>query len=114
MSKLSNPEFCKKVKAEIYKQHSKHCAYRSGLLAQEYKRRGGTYTGTKTQKGLTRWFSDDWRNQRGKIGYMKTGDIYRPTKRITFQTPTTHGELSAAAVRKAMEEKPRAGRVRKY
>ena len=114
MSKPSNPELYEKVKTEIYKQHPTHSAYRSGLLVQEYKRRGGTYTGKKPQKGLTRWFAEDWRNQRGEVGYAKKGDIYRPTNRITAKTPKTHGELTSAEIRKAMKEKAKTGRVKKY
>ena len=82
-------ELYEKVKTEIYKKHPQHSAYRSGLIVQEYKKRGGKYSGTKPQKtGLKRWFAEEWKNQRGEVGYSKKGDVYRPTKRITEKTPT--------------------------
>ncbi len=95
MSTPLNKELYEKVKAEIYKQISKHGAYRSGLIVQEYLRRGGKYIGEKPiNKGLDRWFKEEWKNQEGKIGYHSKSDIYRPTKRITSETPTTISELT--------------------
>ena len=38
------------VKEEIYKKYPKHSAYRSGLIVQEYKKRGGTYEGKETKQ----------------------------------------------------------------
>ena len=49
MSEPANKKLYEKVKAEIYKKHPKHSAYRSGLLVQEYKRQGGTYKGKEKQ-----------------------------------------------------------------
>ena len=114
MAKPSNPELYKKVKAEIYKKYPKHSAYRSGLLVKEYKARGGKYTGAKPKNGLTRWFREDWRNQRGETGYSKKGDVYRPTKRITKDTPTTFQELTKSQIEKAQREKMKTGRVSKF
>jgi len=42
-----NTQLYEQVKSEIYILYPKHSAYRSGLLVQEYKRRGGTYIGKK-------------------------------------------------------------------
>ena len=59
----------KKVKYDIYKKIAKHNAHRSGLIVQEYLRRGGKYSGEKpVNKGLDRWFKKEWRNQDGKVG----------------------------------------------
>ena len=53
----TNKKLYEEVKAEIYKKYPTHSAYRSGLLVQEYKRRGGTYVGKEKQtEGLNRWF----------------------------------------------------------
>ena len=111
-----------KVKKKIYSEIPKHSAYRSGLLVKEYKKEykkkynsDDAYEGTKkTNKGLSRWFKEDWRNQRGEVGYSKKGDIYRPTKRITESTPKTIGELSKSQIKDAMKEKKKTGRVKKY
>ena len=80
-----------------------------------YKARGGKYTGPKTpKKGLSRWFDENWENQRGQTGYSKKGDVYRPTKRITKDTPTTFKELTKSQIEKAQREKIKTGRVSKF
>ena len=91
-----------------------HSAYRSGQLVQRYKAAGGTYEGSKPKDGLTRWFKEDWRTQSGKTTYEKKGDVFRPTKRVSKETPTTFSELTAAEVRKAQAEKKKTGRVRNF
>ena len=50
MSIPTNKTLYEEVKKEIYAKYPKHSAYRSGLLVQEYKRRGGTYEGKKERK----------------------------------------------------------------
>ena len=110
----NNKSLYNKVKSEIYAKIPKHSAYRSGMVVKEYKKRGGTYLGDKEEGKLGRWFKEDWRNQRGEVGYKKKGDIYRPTKRVTKDTPTTHGELSKTEVKRAMKEKATTGRVKKF
>ena len=111
------------VKKKIYKEQSKHSAYRSGTVVKEYKKRftkkygkrKSPYKGKQTKKrGLSRWFSEKWVNQRGEIGYKNKNDIYRPTFRITKKTPTTHGELSKKQIKRARTEKYRKGRVSKF
>ncbi len=110
------------VKRRVYKKMPKHSAYRSGLLVKEYKHEykkkhgsGSAYEGKKQEKkGLSRWFKEAWVNQRGGTGYKKKGDIYRPTKRITKDTPTTMKELSKKQIKSAQREKKNTGRVRKY
>lgn len=96
----------------------KHSAYKSGLIVKQYKKafreKHGDkkpYRGKKTQKGLTRWFKEDWRNQRGEVGYKKKGDIYRPTKRITKDTPKTLSELKPSEIERAKKEKAAKGRA---
>lgn len=110
-----------KIKKEIYLKYPKHSAYRSGLLVKNYKdayqkkyKKDDAYIGNKNKEGLIRWFAEDWRNQRGEIGYKKKGDIYRPTKRINKNTPTTFNELTPARIEKAKKEKAKIGRVSKF
>ena len=103
-----------RVKAEITREIPKHSAYRSGMIVKEYKRRGGKYIGKKPTDGLTRWFAEDWKNQRGETGYSKPGDVYRPTKRVTSKTPATFGELSKSQIEKARREKAATGRVTRF
>ena len=88
----------------------KHSAYRSGILVKSYKKafaikygdRVSPYDGekpSKRNKGLKRWFAEKWRNQRGKVGYQKKGDVYRPTVRVTKHTPLTYKELSTNEIK---------------
>jgi hypothetical protein len=110
------------VKQNIYRKYPKHSAYRSGLLVQaykkEFKKRFGNrspYSGKRSKRsGLSRWYLEKWRNQRGSVGYTSRSDIYRPTRRITRKTPTTFSELSSKQIQKARKEKYRSGRVRRF
>ena len=115
MSEPKDKKLYEKVKDEINAKYPKHSACRSGLLVQEYKKRGGTYTGKENKSsGLNRWFKEKWVNQRGEVGYKKKSDIYRPSVRVNKDTPTTHKELSADQIKKAQKEKKKTGRVKKF
>lgn len=111
-----------RVKARVYKSIPKHSAYRSGHLVRSYisayKRqhpRGSPYRGARTPKsGLSRWFKERWRNQRGGVGYQRKGDVYRPTRRISAKTPKTFKQLSRSRLRRAMREKRSKGRVGRF
>ncbi len=113
-SKPVDLKLYEKVKKEVYAKHPQHSAYRSGLLVQEYKRRGGRYSGVKKEKeGLSAWFGQKWVNQRGGVGYKKPGDIYRPTVKVG-DTPKTFAELSRADIERARREKKKTGRVKRF
>ena len=115
MSRPANQKLYDAVKKSIYRKHPKHSAYRSALLVKEYKARGGKYIGTKdSKKGLGRWFDEKWRNQRGEEGYKTKSDVYRPTVKVTKDTPITFSELSKKQIEKAKAEKAKTGRVRKF
>jgi hypothetical protein len=115
MPEPKNKKLYEEVKEDIYKKYPKHSAYRSGLLVQEYKRRGGTYEGEeKGAEGLNRWFAEKWKNQRGEVGYKTKSDIYRPTVRVTKETPTTFKELTKKEIEKARREKATTGQVKKF
>ena len=73
MFKSKNKKLYEKIKNKIYKKYPKHSAYKSGLLIQKYKKRGGTYKGKENKSsGLNRWFKEKWVNQRGEVKYKKT------------------------------------------
>lgn len=123
MPKPKDMKLYNKVKARVYKKIPKHSAYRSGVVVSSYKKafskkygkRKKPYSGKRTKKrGLGRWFKEKWVNQRGKVGYKYKSDIYRPSKRITRKTPTTHKELSRKQVKRARSEKRRTGRVKRF
>lgn len=100
----------------------KHSAYKSGLIVKYYKelyakKHNSTdaYKGQQNKnKGLSRWFAEDWKTSDGKKEYSKKSDIFRPTKKVSKDTPTTYKELTKKQVRDAMIEKANTGRVKKY
>ena len=123
MPKPTNQNLYDLVKKRVYKKMPKHSAYRSGIVVQEYKKtfknkygsKRSPYKGKRTEKrGLKRWFKEEWKNQRGKIGYKYKNDVYRPTKRITKQTPTTFNELSNKEIKRARREKAQTKRVIRF
>ena len=110
------------IKKKVNKQITQHSAYRSGILVKEYKKAylkkyksDEAYNGKKTnKKGLARWFKEEWKNQRGEVGYKKTNDVYRPTKRVTRKTPLTFNELTKYELAKAKKNKEIKGRVYRF
>ena len=122
MPEPTDKKLYKQVKKRVYKKIPKHSAYRSGIVVQKYKKsfkkKHGNkkpYKGKKTRRrGLKRWFAEKWVNQRGEVGYKHKSDIYRPSKRITKDTPTTHNEISKRELKRARREKKRTGRVKKF
>jgi hypothetical protein len=87
----------KKKADTIYKVPS---AYKSGYIVKEYKRLGGTYTDDGNERTLKRWFMEDWRDI-GGLPYP----VYRPTKRITEDTPLTASEIDPIQAKKQIRLK---------
>ena len=122
MSQPKDKGLYEQIKEKVKKKIPKHSAYRSAHIVKEYKKAyydkhksKEAYTGSKkTTEGLSRWFKEEWKNQRGEVGYKKKGDIYRPTKRVNKNTPKTHKELSKKDKEIAMKEKKTKGRVKKF
>lgn len=123
MRKPTDPKLYEKVKKRIYKKYRKHSAYRSGLLVKEYKEefikkhgpRKSPYTGHKTIKeGLMRWFAENWKSDTGKYRYTGKSSVYRPTKRITKDTPLTFSELTRKEIKRAKRTKARKGRITRF
>ena len=111
-------ELYEKIKKEIYLKYPQHSAYRSALLSREYKKEfekkhknKNSYSGNRETSNLGRWFKEEWKNQRGEVGYKKKGDVYRPTKKINSKTPTTFNELNKSQIKKAMKEKKETGKA---
>ena len=111
-----------RTKEAVYSKIPKHSAYRSGVVVQEYKRKYAAKYGSgkspyigqrESNKGLSRWFKEKWRNQRGGVGYKYKSDVYRPTVRVTKKTPKTFKELGSS-IKRARLEKSRTGRVRRF
>ena len=51
---------------------------------------------TKAGLRLKRWFKEDWRTPKGKKDYSGGESTFRPTKRISKDTPATWSELTPA------------------
>ena len=115
MTQPKNKKLYDEVKQEIYKKYPQHSAYRSALLVKEYKKRGGQYEDKRNKnEGLNVWFKEEWKNQRGETGYKYKSDVYRPTKRITRDTPATINELTTKQIETARREKLLTGRVKRF
>lgn len=99
-NKMNDKEIYEKAKEKVYAAYKKPSAYRSGALVKEYKRLGGTFSGEKKTTGLVRWFKEKWTDI-GKKDYP----VYRPTKRVTKDTPLTVREIDPKNLRKQVELK---------
>ena len=69
---------------------------------------------TKAGLNLKRWFKEDWQTPKGKKGYEGGENTFRPTKRISKDTPSTWSELTPAEKARAQDEKNTKGRVSRY
>ena len=114
----TNPTIYNKIKEEL--KHMKPSAYKSGLIVKKYKQvmeeKGlKPYTGRKNHnEGLSRWFRESWVADDGKIGYSHKNSVYRPTVRITAQTPALFSELTKAELERAKRIKVTKGRVDRF
>ena len=108
-------ELYEKLKKEIWAQYKVPSAYRSAQLVKKYKEAGGTYSGEKDiNKCISRWIREKWMSNKGTTNYPHNNSIYRPTIRITKDTPTTFAELTPAEIERAKAEKARTGRVKRF
>lgn len=92
---IDNLALYDKAKEIVYQQYPKHSAYRSGQLVKKYKEMGGTYSGKKPKSGLTRWFKEEWKD----IGNEEY-PVYRPTKKVSKDTPLTPDEIKPFNLKK--------------
>jgi hypothetical protein len=91
-----NPQLYERAKREVYAQYKKPSAYRSGALVKRYKELGGKYGETPKEKTpLSRWFKEEWKDIGGK-----SYPVYRPTKRVTKDTPLTASEIDKVHAQK--------------
>ena len=81
----------------IYKKNS---AYRSGYIQKIYKQMGGKYRENDREKPLKRWYDEEWKDI-GKKDYP----VYRPTKRISENTPLTVEEIDPKNLQEQIQQK---------
>jgi hypothetical protein len=101
MSIPADKKLYERVKKKIYAIYKVPSAYRSGAVVKEYKKQGGTYLGNqKKSEGLSRWFREQWAD----VG-DKSYPVYRPTIRVTKETPLTVSEIKPSDLKKKIKEK---------
>ena len=69
---------------------------------------------TKAGLNLKRWFKEDWQTPKGKKDYKGGENTFRPTKKISKDTPSTWSEVTPAEKKRAQAEKNTKGRVSRY
>ena len=72
------------------------------------------HTQDRKEKQIYRWMNEKWTKQRGEIGYKYKSDSFRPTVKISKETPTTFNELANKQIERARKEKANTGRVNKF
>jgi hypothetical protein len=75
-------------------------ARKAQIVAQEYKKAGGGYTGAKTskQKSLSKWTKEEWGTKSGKPstqGKKATGERYLPKKARESLSASEYAKTSA-------------------
>jgi hypothetical protein len=94
-----NKKLYERAKAEVYPRYKKPSAYRSGAVVKRYKELGGKF---KDDNGrpLARWFKEEWKD----VGNQEY-PVYRPTKRISKDTPLTASEIDPENLKLQIREK---------
>jgi hypothetical protein len=93
---IDNPELYEEAVAYADNIFKKPSAFKSGFIVKKYKELGGTYSGEKPNKtGIARWFKEEWKD----VGNQEY-PVFRPTKRITKDTPLTPEEIKPANLKK--------------
>jgi hypothetical protein len=100
MNQPINKILYQKARQIADEKYEKPSAYKSGFIVKTYKQMGGRYAGQKTKKGLTRWFEEEWKDV-GRQSYP----VYRPTKRISKETPLLVSEIDPKNLQKQIRLK---------
>ena len=94
-----NKKLYERAKAEVYPRYKKPSAYRSGAVVKRYKDLGGKFKDSNGRP-LARWFKEEWKD----VGNQEY-PVYRPTKRISKDTPLTPSEIDPENLQLQIEEK---------
>jgi hypothetical protein len=95
MPTILNPDLYKKAKEIADQKFETHGAYKSAFLVKTYKELGGEYKDDGKPKKLSRWLKEQWKDVAG-LPYP----VYRPTKRVSSETPLTADEVSTESLAK--------------
>lgn len=106
MANYTNPQLRESIKNRIMAGDKggapgQWSARKAQLVALEYKKAGGGYTGgkTKKQKSLSKWTGEKWRTRSGKPstqGAEATGERYLPKAAIKKLTPQEYAATTRA------------------
>ncbi len=106
MANYTNPKLRESIKNRIMASDKggkpgQWSARKAQLVALEYKKAGGGYTGgkTKKQKSLSKWTKEGWRTKSGKPstqGPKATGERYLPKAAIKSLTPQEYAATTRA------------------
>tara|TARA_R110000822_G_scaffold148471_1_gene287467 strand:+ start:916 stop:1257 length:342 start_codon:yes stop_codon:yes gene_type:complete len=99
---IVNKALYEKAKQEADSIYKKPSAYKSGYIIKRYKALGGTYKDDGKEKPLERWFAEKWKD----VG-NKTYPVYRPTIRITKDTPLLVSEINPFQLKEQIKLKQR-------
>lgn len=93
----NNPELYERAKEIVLKRYkNKKSPFVSGAIVLEYKKLGGTYTGSKDNTKLKRWFDEKWVNVNPLVGMQNnTYAFFRPTVKVSDKTPKTLQEVKS-------------------
>jgi len=97
---IANPYLYEQVKKYADTIYNKSSAFKSGFIQKIYQNNGGTYIDDNKPKNLKRWFKEEWRD----VG-NKDYPVFRPTKRISKQTPLTVDEIDKQNLKKQIKKK---------
>lgn len=107
MAEPINKQLYEDVKAKIMKSYKKNSAFASGAIVKEYKRQGGKYRATGEPRKLKRWFDEKWVNLNPVLGKKNPDDypLFRPTKKVTDETPTLAQDIPKARLIELYKQK---------
>jgi hypothetical protein len=97
---VENKNLYKQARETVYARYKKPSGFRSGALVKEYLRLGGTYSGKEPDDGIKRWFEEDWQDV-GNEEYP----VFRPTIKISKDTPLTVEEIDPKDLKEKIKEK---------
>jgi hypothetical protein len=87
----------KEIADNVYKKNS---AYKSMYIQKLYKKYGGEYEDDGEKRKLTQWKNEEWRD----IG-NKEYPVYRPTLKISKDTPLLVSEIDPTNLQKQIKLK---------
>ena len=86
---ILNPLLYAQAKEIADSKYKKTSAYKSGFIVKTYKGLGGRYANDGKERGLARWFQEDWSD----VGHSLY-PVMRPTVHVNAHTPKLVSEIS--------------------